>query len=253
MKAKLLIVFLGIAVAFFPSCRKFFIEGNGLVTEEERALASFDKVANEGNFEVEIINDTLFYVVVRAESNLLRYIRTHIQDGALIVDSDETINNTRPMRVEVHMPDLKALEMNGSGSIRFQQFQTENFSAVINGSGNIYGAGIFSETRLKNSGSGNMEFNFQSVTMEAIVNGSGNIQIDGEGQVVNTQLEGSGNIEMLNYYTLNSVSVIKGSGNIYINCRDYLDADIYGSGSVFYLGNPAIVSTIMGSGNVRRY
>jgi len=37
---------------------------------------------------------------------------------------------------------------------------------------------------------------------------------------------------------------------MYLNVSDYLDANISGSGSIFYLGNPQVTVKITGSGSV---
>ncbi len=254
MKSKVLylVVFISVSIVL-TSCSKFFIEGNGMVKEETRELGQFDKVANEGSFEVEIIRDSSFYVIVKAESNLLNLVSTDINSGALIINTRENVNNTRPIKLEVHVPEIKALEMNGSGFIRFYGFETESFSAVINGSGNISGSMVSEEAWLKTDGSGSFNLDMDAGNVEAIISGSGNIVIEGSGDFVQADIKGSGNVKALNFEALKSELDIYGSGNVYINASQYLDAEIMGSGSVYYIGNPQVNTTILGSGRVLRY
>lgn len=255
MKTKA-ILFLAIVIAVgVTSCRKsMFIRGNKNVTTVERDLSAFDKVANDGSFEVSIINDDEHYAVIEAESNLISHIDTRISDGALIIDSDENLVNRRPMKVFVHTSSLRAIELNGSGSIDTETFESKEFSAVNDGSGNIstYIRGS-EEVYVRVDGSGNLDINVETENLQAIGDGSGELRISGTGLTSDMEVHGSGSIRSNDFIQESSNALSDGSGSIYLYVSEYLNGKVFGSGSIYYAGNPINVDKeINGSGNIVR-
>jgi hypothetical protein len=109
-------------------------------------------------------------------------------------------------------------------------------SLATSGSGNITSTGAF-------LGSGNFK---------ASTSSSGNISIEG-GSAENFQvnISGSGSVKSFGFPAQQTVVNISGSGNAEITVLQNLNADIKGSGNVYYKGNPATVnSKITGSGQL---
>jgi len=233
------------------SCRKYpFLEGNGNVTSETRTSVSFNKVENQGDFNVYYVHDSVFRVVVEAESNLIPYIRTIVNGNTLEIDTRENLNNSYAMKVTVYSPALYAVTLSGSGLINTGMVVEDNFDVKLSGSGIIYGdvtSLSFSSTL---SGSGEIDFGVNSENVNAVISGSGNIKLLGESTFADYLISGSGNIESYNMLLNECIAKISGSGNIYTNVSDYLNVKISGSGNLYYLGNPIIDIDISGSGNV---
>lgn len=253
MKTKT-ILFLSILIAAsVTSCRKsMFVRGNKNVTTIERQLSEFDKVANDGSFEVTIVNDDKYFVVIEAESNLISYINTRISDGALIIDSDENLVNRRPMKLFVHTDKLRAIELNGSGFIHTETFSSGKFSAVLDGSGDVSTKiNDCEDVYVRISGSGNLDIGVATEILKGEVQGSGDLNISGTGKTSEMEVHGSGNIRSYDFHHESSRTVVDGSGNIYLYVTDYLNAKVFGSGSIYYAGNPSNVEKeINGSGDV---
>ncbi len=224
--------------------------GNKNVTTQTRELPSFSKLANDGSFEVTIIKDTASYVVIEAESNIIPYIETRVSNGALIIDSRETVSARRPMKLTVYTPDMEAMELNGSGDIFSEAFTSESFSAVVDGSGNITATSTCTESYLRVRGSGNLTVNLLAENLDAEIHGSGNIKLYGSGIHSKMGVYGSGNIDYHDYTQKYCSAKSDGSGDIYLQVSDVLDAKIFGSGSIYFRGNPVVNSEINGSGRV---
>ena len=251
MKTKLIII-LAIAISLgSTSCRKgIFVTGNKNVTTQTRELDNFSKLANDGSFEVTIIRDSNSYVVIEAESNIIPYIETRVDNGALIIDTRETINARRPMKLTVYTSEMEAMELNGSGSIFSEAFVSESYSAVLDGSGNITATSTCTDAYLRVNGSGNITANLITENLDAEIHGSGNIKLYGEGIHSDMGIYGSGDINYFDYFQKYCSAKSDGSGNIYVQVSEVLDAKILGSGSIYYRGNPIVNSEINGSGNV---
>lgn len=254
MKTKSIIIIALLIGMGFSSCRKsMFVSGNRNVTTQTRELDSFYKLANNGSFEVVIIKDTASYVIVEAESNLIPHILTFIDNGALIIDSHENLNNHRSMILKVHTPDLEAVQLNGSGNIDFETFTSERFSAVVDGSGNINGSTICTDAYLRIDGSGNLTMGLVCNDLEASIHGSGNIHMAGQGLSSNLGIYGSGEIKDYDFVQEDCEVTSDGSGNVYVTVTHSLKARIEGSGSVHFKGDPTVQSEINGSGRVVKH
>jgi hypothetical protein len=226
------------------------VEGNYDVITETRQLPAFDRVINEGNFDVYIIQDSLSEVMLEAESNLIPLIRTHIEGTALEIDSKDDLRNNYPMKIYVHTGDISEIKLSGSGLMRAENILTGNFEIGLSGSGNILISGTAENVQSSISGSGSMDLGLTCDEFEADISGSGVMEIWGNANRGDFDISGSGSIHAYDLILQECYARISGSGSIYVTVEDYLNVNISGSGNVFYLGTPEIETTITGSGSV---
>ena len=127
MKYSALLFIIGAVLIGFSGCHKpIGINGNGQVATETRPMVSFDKIVNEGSFNVYITPDSIYQVMVEAESNLIPHIRTMVNGNALIIETRENLNNNYPMNIYVKSPKLNSIELHGSGLISLDSLKTEH-------------------------------------------------------------------------------------------------------------------------------
>ena len=216
MKLKCMILAVGVVV-LFASCRKDSITGKGLVKTEDRALNGFVKVLVEGATNIHITKGNSFDVSVKAYSNLLPYLITRVENGALIVKYENTTNvRGDNSEVFITMPVLNGLSAKGSGNIDVKGMfeQTPSFTAEISGSSNI---------------------SIERASAEKLL-----LNIAGSGQFKSFGL-------MLDEADIS----ISGSGDVEVTVIDKLKARINGSGNIYYKGNPGeIEQNISGSGKL---
>ncbi len=252
MKNILIITSAIIGLMWSTGCRKYSgIAGNGTVGSETRPSVSFNKVNNMDEFNVYCVYDTVFRVVIEAESNLIPYIRTVVNGNTLHISTYENLDNNYVIKVIVHTPSLNEIELSGSGLIDVSPIPySGGFRAYLSGSGNIYGSVNTVNFEAISSGSGNINLNITSVEAVATVRGSGDIILSGTSENSRVEIYGSGDIDSFNLPVTECRAKISGSGNIYTTVSDLLIAKIYGSGDIIYRGNPIIESDINGSGNI---
>lgn len=247
----IVLVLISAAILMTTGCRKYAkIVGNSQVTTEERALVSFDKVENDGTFNVYIRQDSMFTATVEAESNLIPYIRTRVNGNTLVIDTRENLNNNFPINVYVTTPIIQGAYLNGSGTVTLDSLNTEYIEVSLSGSGKMSGYVESTSLIAKISGSGSIDLDAYTSSTSARISGSGDIDLLGETLNGDFSISGSGNIRSYNFLQKECISKISGSGSMYLNVSDYLDVTISGSGSVFYIGDPALNVTITGSGQV---
>lgn len=234
---KLMIPGILLLAVSFTSCKKHLfnsIRGKGATVTETRDLSGFNKISLDIDADIYYTQDSVYYVEISAQQNVLDVITTEISSGELEIDSRKWIRKHNGIKITIHSPDLYALDISGSGNIESAAaISTTTLELNISGSGNISLAAV------------------NSAELEAKISGSGNISASG-GAVTNQKvtISGSGNIEMTGLSANHSDAKISGSGNISVWAVDQLKATISGSGDIRYSGNPAVNTTISGSGSV---
>ncbi len=247
----IIVVFIMLLSTTYYSCSKLnSINGNGHVLTEERRLVNFDQINNEGQFNVYITYDTIYQAIVEAETNLIPYIRTIVNGNTLRIDSRENLRPGMPINIYIKTPDVKYIELSGSGTIVCDSVYGDNVGATISGSGSIEARLYGALADLDISGSGNMILDVESQMTYCKISGSGDMYVAGYSPEGNFNISGSGNINSFEFYQDKLDAKISGSGNMYVNVADFLTAKISGSGSVFYIGDPSIDVSITGSGSV---
>ena len=226
------------------------VEGNYNVVTETRQFSSFNRVFNEGNFDVYIIQDGLNEVMVEAESNLIPLIRTRLEGTALVIDTKDHLRNNYPMKVYVHITDLEEVRLSGSGLIHAEDIITGDIETDISGSGEFFFSGTADNVKSSISGSGSMDLGLICDNLETDISGSGEMEIWGTANNGDLHISGSGSIRAYELILQECHADISGSGSMYLTVEDYLNVKISGSGDVFYMGSPSLDINISGSGSV---
>jgi hypothetical protein len=234
---KLMIPALMILAASFTSCKKHLfnsIKGKGEKVTETRNLSGFNKISFSIDGDLSYVQDSVYFIEITAQQNVLEVITTEMDGGTLRIDSDKWIRKHNGIKIIVHSPHMYAFDLSGSGNI-------ESSSAILT-----------SQLDLDISGSGNIALaSVQADQLEVKISGSGNITVSG-GVATNQKatVSGSGDIDMLGLTANYSDAKISGSGSVTVWVLDQLNANISGSGNVKYKGNPLVNTSISGSGSV---
>lgn len=215
---KMMILAIGLLVLTMISCTKT-LTGTGAELSETRALDTFDKIRTNGTARVQIMYGPVAQVVISGYQNLLPYYKSQVVNGELILGYESDYNNIRNdnIRVNIILPSISGVYINGSGEIYIRNFPNgQTLQATINGSGNI---DVYSSTFNKGI----------------------------------YDVNGSGDIHASTSQSNEAEATIHGSGVIAVNCAQKLTARIFGSGTIDYYGNPAVTDVVVsGSGQVRK-
>jgi len=188
--------------------------GSGVAATQGRSLPSFGDVDLAGANNVIVHVGARQSVIVHADNNLLSRVTTRVRSGSLVIGTTPgTLNAKSPMFVDVNLPSLSALRLQGDGNITVAGINSGSLSAVIAGSGTITASGT--TTRL-----------------DVAISGSGTAQLD---QLI----------------ARDATASIPGSGTIMLSATRSLNASVPGSGTILYHGNPHHVTTrVTGSGTI---
>jgi hypothetical protein len=215
------------------------IQGSGKIVVENRSVRDFDRVNLVGSGEVEITQGEEEALTVEADDNFMRYIRTEVKNGTLILGFTKEAGSlklrpSRPIVFELSLEQLSEVEILGSGNITSEEINADRFEIKIAGSGAVSIAEL------------NADF------LEVQILGSGDVELGGKVEEQTVVISGSGNCNTAELRSYKAEISIPGSGNADVWATENLEVRIFGSGNVGYYGNPEVDINIGGSGDVSR-
>jgi hypothetical protein len=103
------------------------IHGNGKVVKEERSVSDFDQISASTGIEVALIQDSFEKVVVEADENIQKILKTEVTGGKLKIYLEEGVNYAKKMKVYVTLKQLKSLEASAGSEVKSEnQIKSEN-------------------------------------------------------------------------------------------------------------------------------
>lgn len=213
------------------------VKGNGKIVTEKRTTSGYDEISVSGFFDVELVSGKEGAITVRAEENLLRYIKIEVKDNILKIYTEKNINISTKENIVLTVPfeQISAVSLSGSGDV-----QTKN---------TITAASL----KAKLSGSGDLTLDVKAKDFEASLSGSGDVVLSGNADNFTSKTSGSGDVDAVNLITKNANVTISGSGDMKVNCTENLYARVSGSGDIEYKGNPQTKDTkVSGSGEISK-
>jgi hypothetical protein len=233
IKLNLLVASLALLLGTTSCLDEMFVEGNGILRTEDRAATGFSQVASSGDFKVTVMPGINYSVEVTAESNLQSYIETDVVGSTLKIRTRGlySLREHRDIEIFITTPVLNGVSISGSGMIKTGSFVSDDFRIAISGSGDI-------------------DTNVSADQIKANVSGSGTVFLTGDVFESEFVISGSGKIRAYDLIQDHCKGTISGSGDMYVNVSETLNASISGSGRIYYVNYPEVHTSISGSGKV---
>ena len=166
-----------------------------------------------GSENVEVRFGPKASVVISADDNVLPLLSTRVVDGTLKLESRGSYRTRNPIRVWITTPKLDEFTSMGSGNV------------VIHDVNNPH--------------------------LKLTLQGSGGMQANGRTGVLDLALMGSGRARLADLWATDVSAGVFGSGEAIVRAAGKLDAQMFGSGTLRYVGNPkSMRSSHFGSGRV---
>jgi hypothetical protein len=209
------------------------VHGNGIIVEESRDVSGCTRIIHGGVGHLYIRQGTQEELRVRAEENLIEYLKTEVRGAECLIWKDGvTLGNTAPIEYHLTVARLESVALTGAGWILGSDLDTDLLEVRLTGVGNI---------ELVNLNAPRIEVDSSGVS-DVILSGSVHEQM--------ITLRGLGNYNGRDLTSAVADVLIAAGGSATVRVRDHLRATIQGSGNVFYIGDPIVDSSIGGSGDV---
>ena len=187
------------------------------VMSEARDVSGFTEVELKGVGNLSLEQTGSESLTVEAEEDVLPKIRTEVENKRLIISPERntSINTTKPINYKLAVKDLNSLEVSGSGNVEAKDINTDELAVTIGGTGDV--------------------------------------EIRGSADSQEVEISGSGEYRAGDLESKEATIDVRGSGLATVNVSDELEAEVSGSGSVEYIGDPMVQQEVSGAGEVRKH
>lgn len=210
------------------------LKGEGPAVEERRSISKCSKLILSLDADVEYrVSDSAGLLLI-APANFMSEIKTESGSDKLHIRNNRTLDNVEKIRIILYSPSFEIIEINGSGKIiTAGAIHSDKLSLRINGSGD-FNASLYGKN------------------MSTAINGSGKVVLSGKTQFHEVEINGSGDLLADSLVVDNYNLSLRGSGDASIQAISKLNAEVIGSGTITYSGQPEVKTQITGSGDVRK-
>lgn len=192
-------------------------------------------------------------LVVRGEQRLLANVEIR-QDGRVLHIGTRGIvlRHRQPIEVELTLPALDRIGVDGSGDTRVNGFSGELIEVELNGSGSIDFNGRYRQAKAVVHGTGDLTLDAgNGDSVDAELTGSGTIALAGAARSLHATSNGAGTLDAQRLRADDVTVRQTGSGNASVTANATIAAAVSGSGDVDVYGNPPQRSiSRTGSGDV---
>jgi hypothetical protein len=176
------------------------VKGSGTSKSEQRNLTGFKQIEAGGAVNLEVDAQKDFSVVIKADDNLLQYIKTEVSGDTLKIYSEGKISPTTKLNVKISMPMLEGLNVSGASD------------AKIN--------------------------NVKADSLELKASGASEIIINGEAKELKADASGASKIDAENLRTENADVDASGASSANVSAINELNIDASGASKISYTGEP---------------
>lgn len=265
MKIKSIVLLLSCSLLAFSGCIPTkTIQGDGNVTTQSVSITDYDHLSIEGGtITVDYTQaDAPSALQIKTDQNIFEKYEFKTEENELIIRPKKEFRrhtNFKPTEFVVTTNSRSLKQYEGAGSVTFNAnspMQGEKFEADIAGSGAILlnDSAIFTKLKVEIAGSGEFKgMKINAGEMEGDIAGSNTFNLGGNIGKADFSIAGSGRVYAFDCTIDHLGCEIAGSGDITATVTTSIKAEIAGSGSVRYKGNPQnIEKSVMGSGNIQK-
>jgi hypothetical protein len=211
-----------------------WLEGDGQATTQTREVAEFTGVKLETSADVVVKVGGERRVSVTADSNLLERVKTDVRGRSLVIDTADGIHPKTRVRVEVSIPELREVEIDGSGNVSVE--------------------GARGDASLSIDGSGDLRWSGEGGAVRVEIEGSGTATLAGSASQLAIEVSGSGDVDATRLQARNANVEVEGSGDVNVHVDGgAFRAEVTGSGDVTWSGNGTVERAVVsGSGEIRK-
>jgi hypothetical protein len=193
------------------------IEGSGVMKTEVRPVEPFTSIVlTDVESSVLIIERTdEESLTVTAEENLLAMFTSEVKDGVLYLSfaKGNSFHGKRPT-YKVTVKDLRHIHVQGGVAIEATKLESEKLTILVEG-----------------AAAGNLSGRVDDLTIE---------------------IKGAGLLSAGELKAKRAKVSVQGAGQVTVNVSDELDAEVKGTGIVWYIGAPKLKSNVGGMGWIKR-
>jgi hypothetical protein len=239
MREPMMLVPLLLLAACGANARDHEDAASGQAGRRDFQVGSFDRVELAGSHNVIVKVGGAPSAYAEGDTGLLERLEVRVENGVLRIGQKKgkwsfgSRKDRGGVTVHVSAPSLKGAEVAGSGDMRIDRVQSDDFAASIAGSGDLEVGSL------------------RARTTSFSIAGSGGVRAAGAAESAEFEIAGSGDVRAAGLEVRRAKVSIAGSGNVEAKAMESADVAIMGSGNADIGGTAKCSVSKMGSGNVR--
>lgn len=208
--------------------------GSDKLVHQGRVISSVYRIELRGPIGLVIKQGGAEQLTLHTDDNIAGLIETTVNDGVLRIGvrPGASFRTRHAIGATVQLKDLNALTVVGPGEVSCDGLDTESLDVTAGGSG---------EVRIDT---------LHSAAITVLLQGSGAVRLSGNSAKQNYVIDGSGELDAEELVGRAVAVRLSGTGGAKIWATESLRVDISGSGDVRYRGQPALTSSVHGSGRL---
>ncbi|MFC1908060.1 head GIN domain-containing protein [Chloroflexota bacterium] len=191
------------------------------------SFTDFTRVEVGYAFQVEVTQSDSYSIRITAPENLLSSIDVSKEGETLKIGLTQFISMIGTRKVEITMPDLRAINLSGATKGTINGFiSSHDFNLVLSGASRLDGDLTV----------GDIDFD---------ISGASTVELDGSAQDITVDVSGASHVKLANFSARNAAATLSGASNGTVNLSGELDANLSGASRLSYIGNPTMGAVII--------
>jgi hypothetical protein len=213
------------------------IRGSGNVVAADRPVNDFNRISLTGAGDVIITQGDEESLTVETDENLMRYIKTEVKNGTLVLGFTDEVRNkrvrpTRGIKFNLKVREVAGLELSGAGDIDASSLKVDGLEIRLNGAGDVSVGSLEAEK------------------LVVRIDGAGDVELAGQVMEQDIRINGAGVYRAAELESQGATVTVSGAGDATVWATDTLDVRIPGVGNVYYHGNPRVTKKLSGVGRL---
>ncbi|MFN3556422.1 MAG: head GIN domain-containing protein [Bacteroidales bacterium] len=207
--------------------------GSGKMVEIQRTTQDWERIKVQGNIQVFFTQTEPSSLTVKADENLLEFIRTEVVNNQLIIETTRAIHSRNELQVELHNPFLAEVE-----AIAGSRFTTRNPLEL-------------STLRIIGNAGAQMSVQGFFDVLDVVQAAGARINLSGKTDQLTIRSDAGGRVDALELEARQARVEANAGASASVNAQ-LLDARAAAGGTINYVGNPVFsVNEATAGGQIR--
>jgi hypothetical protein len=196
-----------------------------------REVGDFTGIKVGDQFNVIISQSEANTLTINTESGGQSQVKTEVKDGILLISNDK---GEMPVSVRIGVKNINSIEVTGLADVKTDnQLVCDKLTVASNGAGKV-------------------DLDLKANEVKITVSGVGDVVLSGTTAGLDARVSGTGYLKATDLEADKVIAKVSGVGDAKVNVKQSIDADVSGSGSIIFKGDPKERNVnITGAGSVR--
>jgi|GEM_PF-2486775 len=235
------------------------VTGSGLIEEESLEPKAYDAIALGDGFSGTIIVGDEYGLTVRADDNLMPYVRIRHSGGKLSVDLEEVNHRRSTLEAIFTLPELAYLEVRSGSRFDARELPLKDtFELEASGGSDVSLHAENAESPLTNltltsTGGSSCSVSLHAKETLIEVSGGGRTKVQGEGEDMSVYLEGGSALDAGQYEVEELSFRMSGGSDATVRVSESAAGRLSGGSNLGVYGDASVDADRSGGSSVERY